>query len=127
MLKKVVKVMIKRPGEKAKVEEITNDNDTLSNIVGGCIEQCFTDVIKLNIAIIINFEGKLIGLPKNFNIKDYGDHIAGNAIFVKRDTNSIIDLTDEDIEDIKAWIEEQSKVKVNSFTKWLDTFLNLLV
>lgn len=119
----LVKVIIKRPGEVASVESIVNDYETLKEIVGGFIEQCYTDVIKLNVAMIINEEGKLLNLQKNFNIKDYSDYVVGNAIFIRYENGEVIDLTDEDITDIINWINTQNAIRVNAFTKWLDLFL----
>jgi len=62
MSKETIKVILKRPGEKAFTTEIPNTLEALQNEVGGYIEvtQPFEDA-----AIICNEEGRLLGLPPN--------------------------------------------------------------
>ena len=62
MSKESIKVILKRPGEKAFTTEIPNTLEALQNEVGGYIEvtQPFEDAI-----IICNEEGRLLGRPPN--------------------------------------------------------------
>ena len=62
MSKETIKVILKRPGEKAFVTEIPNTLEALQNEVGGwiAITRPFKDA-----AIICNEEGLLIGMPAN--------------------------------------------------------------
>ena len=118
-----VKVLFKEVGKKPTLIEIENTYEEQKKLVGGYVEFCYFDVIKENIGIIVNEEGKLENLPINFKSKTYGEIFVGNAIFVREGDNGIIDITEEDIKDINEWLERENKAVENAFTKWLDTFL----
>jgi hypothetical protein len=72
-----IRVLIKRPGEKGRWQEIENDLATLQQIVGGYVEEVriFTDL-----SILCNEEGKLRGLPYNLNV--LGLDLVGTVVFV---------------------------------------------
>lgn len=75
-------VGIKEPGKKVRFVWISGSLENLQKTVGGYIE-----VVRLSrdLILIVNEEGKLLGLPENFTLM--GDRIAGTAIFagVKRE------------------------------------------
>jgi hypothetical protein len=72
-----IKVVIVEPRKMPRIETIDNNLETFQKLVGGYIE-----VVQSNefIDIIINEEGKLIGLEPNFRLSN-GDVIVGTAIF----------------------------------------------
>lgn len=72
-----MKVIIKRPGFKAEYAEIENSLSKLQEIVGGYIE---TVTFTSDACLIVNEEGRLKGLPYNFNF--CGLQIFRSVIFV---------------------------------------------
>lgn len=97
-----IRVLIKDPGQKAREWDIENDLKTLQHIVGGYIE-----VVTLgeHLAMIINEEGKLIGLPLNFPIHSGEDWIVGPAIFAGVDGEDFASLDDYQISLLKRHLE----------------------
>ncbi len=69
--------IIKRPGQPAFRRTIDNDLETLQDLVGGYIE---TVTLPGRIVMIVNREGKLLGLAPNFRTDH--DLIRGTAVFV---------------------------------------------
>lgn len=95
-----MKVIICEPNKKAYVKEIENDLDTLQGIVGGYIEAIYP--YEDNVTIILNEEGKLMGLPCCRNlVNDNGtvfDYCAGNMIIAGLGEDDFCSLTDKQIE-----------------------------
>ena len=86
---KNMRAIIKYPGEvTGHYEEIENSLEALQDVVCGYIEtiQCGGSSV-----LIINEEGKLLGLEPNFRIKDF-DIIAGTAIVVGVDDEDFTDV-----------------------------------
>lgn len=93
-----MKAIIKKVGENPRVEEIENELKTLQSIVGGYIE-----VVSMGegIALVLNEEGKLDGLPTNFGLGR--DVIVGNVLFVAcGNDGEFTDLTDLQIDIIMS-------------------------
>ena len=69
--------IIKSPGRPAFTREIENSLKTLQDLVGGYIEP-----VRLpgGICMIVNEEGKLLGLKPNFRLEH--DLIVGTVVFV---------------------------------------------
>lgn len=86
-----MRAIIKEVGKSPRVENITNDLDTLHKLVGGYIE-----VVRMesDILMICNEEGKINGLPPNFST-GY-DVIVGTVVFVSFDG-------EEDFMDLSEW------------------------
>lgn len=76
-MKETIRVIVKRPGEIPETVEIKNDLKTLQGIVEGYIEtfRLFGDCV-----IICNEEGKLRGMPFNFEMA--GETFVGPVLFV---------------------------------------------
>lgn len=72
-----MKVIIKRPGEDPKYEEIENELSKLQEIVGGDVE---TVTFASDACLICNEEGRIKRLPYNFTF--YGLDLFGTIIFV---------------------------------------------
>lgn len=98
---KTIRVLVKKPYEPVEEQIIENDLKPKQEIVGGYI-QCLDSGIE-DIDIIINEEGKLLGLEPNI-IWSFGrDILVGNVIFSRLnwENGEFVSLTDKDIEDIK--------------------------
>ncbi len=97
---KMIRVLSIEPGKKPEVKRIENTLKTLQTEVGGCIEVCqpFED----RVAIILNEEGKLIGLPLNRSISsvegEIYDIFAGTFLVVGVSEDEFISLSEEQIE-----------------------------
>ncbi|MCR4712277.1 MAG: DUF3846 domain-containing protein [Clostridia bacterium] len=79
MKKDIIKVLVKQPGRPLQLGAIPNELCSFQKAVGGYVE-----VVSLrpDLAMIVNEEGKLRGLPKNFWMEVIGDYIVGTAVFV---------------------------------------------
>lgn len=71
-----MRVIIKRPGEKAKYEEIENSLSELQRVVGGYVE---TVTLASDAVIICNEEGRIHNL--DFNLNFCGLDLYGPVIF----------------------------------------------
>ena len=96
-----MRVIIKEVGKQPKVEEISNELETMKGLVGGYIEAVSAGQ---GICLICNEEGKMNGLPPNFPIGH--DVIVGNALFVGYGrSGDFTDLTDEQIDIVNKFFE----------------------
>ena len=93
-----MRIMIKEPEKDPRTIVIDHSLRTLQDLVGGYIEH--VPFFVLGTGLIINEEGKLRDLPYNFSL--YGDSIVGNALFVGEDGEEFTDLTDEQVDSIRA-------------------------
>ena len=93
-----MRVVVKEVGKLGEVREIKNDLEEYQNIVGGFIDRFqLTD----DIFIILNDEGKLMGLEPNIGVpcnNGYVETIVGNIIFVGVDDCDFTGLKDEHID-----------------------------
>jgi hypothetical protein len=100
--------MVLRVGQgEATVEEIDGSLESMQKIVGGYVEPV---IMPGSITMVCNEEGKLLGLPTNFNY--LRDPIAGDVFFARDDpgTGEFVSLTDDDVS------------KLTKFQRWLRTF-----
>lgn len=97
-----MRVLYKAPGEAPRTMVIPNELGVLQQLVGGYIE-----VVKLGrILIIVNEEGKLEQLEKNFRVEVYDDTICGSAVFVRANGAEFDSLTGKDIEELREAFRE---------------------
>lgn len=96
-MEKKIRVLVKEPGKAAGLREIPNTLEALQGIVGGYIE---TVTFAEDCTLIVNEEGKLQGLPRNFRI--FGDVIVGTALFVGVSGEEFCSLTDEQIKSART-------------------------
>lgn len=77
MKKNEIRVLYKRPGKNLIEVKIPNELEWLQGAVEGHVEavRAFDDV-----ALLVNEEGKLKGMERNFNF--LGEEIVGPAVFV---------------------------------------------
>ena len=99
-----MKVLIKNIGENTKITDIENDLQSLQNLVGGYIEAL---PLTKDVLLICNEEGKLKGLPVNFNIVINGkiESIVGNVFFVGKNDSDFDSLTNEQIVILQDYLD----------------------
>lgn len=80
--------------------EIPNELERFQRIVGGYIE-----IVQLGngIVMVLNEEGKLMGLPPNIHIGH--DILVGVVIFVGVEGEEFRSLTEEERRDVLEWLE----------------------
>ena len=93
----MIKVIVKEPGKPCEVKEIENTLLEHQKIVDGYIE---TIPFASDAVLIVNEEGKLMGLEPNFRFGN--DLIVGTAIIIGVDEDEFTGLSDKQIELIKA-------------------------
>lgn len=92
-----IKAIIKRPDEEyGHMTYISDSLENLQRIVGGYLEMLAIDEENV---LIVNEEGKLMNLEKNFKIP--GDMIVGEVIITGYKDGELTDVT----VDIKTWKE----------------------
>lgn len=87
--KKMISAIIIEPGKDPRIEKIHNELHALQRLVDGYIEVC---PLAEDMVMIINEEGKLRGLPRNFWMEVIGDYIVGTAVFVGVDGDEFDDV-----------------------------------
>ena len=98
-----MRVVYKAPGEMPEVREITNDVESLQELVEGWIEHV---KIKRGLGLIINEEGKLHRMPPNFYLAKINGLIVGPAVFVGEAGEDFTDISDDDIERVMLHFTE---------------------
>lgn len=88
-----MKVIIKVPGQRARVTEIENSLSALQEAVGGYIE---TVTLAEDCCIICNEEGRLQGLP--YNLTFCGVSFVGTILFVGVAGDEFADLSEQQVE-----------------------------
>lgn len=100
-----IKVVTLEPSRVARIETVDNELHTFQTLVGGYIE-----VIRLQgnlpILIILNEEGKLMGLPENLVLPM--DSLVGTVVFCADEGEEFRGLTDEEINVVMGFIETYS-------------------
>lgn len=87
-----IRVLVYRPGEPSKVEDLQNTLEAWQALVGGYVESV---PLGDGICLLCNEEGKGQGLAPNFALP--GDIIVGPAFFCRSKSSSMVSLTDTDI------------------------------
>lgn len=91
-----MKILYKKVGEAPTVMDVENELHVLQGLVDGYIETAPTPVSR--VVIVCDEEGKLKGKRPNFVNEDL---IVGDAFFVGIGRDDFIDLTEEQIAQIK--------------------------
>jgi hypothetical protein len=125
---KKIKVMLKTPDNTTKLVNIEDSLEELQRQVGGIIEYPYYKKLnKKNIAIIVNEEGKLIGLEPCIAFaydNKIVDYVVGNVIFVGieygEECTENASLTDEQIEYIQNQLYSNLKCIIPSTGATLD-------
>lgn len=107
-------ILIKKPGKMAYVAQSRCDLDDLYSIVDGFIEfvnpRRYTTQYGLDIAIIVNDEGRIRQLEPNIYFEDSKVTLYGNVIFCRMRNGVIVSLTKTDIKKLEEKINKGSKV-----------------
>ncbi len=82
-----MRVIVKKPNERAEARNVPNELDEWQKLVGGYIE---TVTLTPHFAMIVNEEGRLLGLPDNFTW--HGQYIKGTAVFVGIKDDEFVDI-----------------------------------
>ena len=82
-----MKVILVEPNRFPRRLEIPNQLHVLQDLVGGHIEHVG---INGRMGMLVNEEGKFMGLKKNFKFR--GDTIVGNAVFIGYDGEDFADV-----------------------------------
>lgn len=107
MKKNYINVVVKAPGEAAKITQIENTLEAFQKIVGGYIE---TFTIATDCTIVCNEEGLLIGLP--YNCRMFGADFYGTVMLcgVKGEDFCDIGLTNRQLKLLfPSWFTEGSE------------------
>lgn len=95
-----MKVLLVKPKKKPEVVEIEDTLESLQKMVGGYIEVTYP--FNDSVGLIMNEEGKLLGLPPNRALKDSNgctyDIIAGDFLVTGLTEENFGSLSDELIE-----------------------------
>ncbi len=103
-----VKVITKLPNEKAKIEEIPNDFDFVSEFVGGLVDSTFLSTDE-DIDVIVNDSSLTLGMEPNIVTPEYEGVLAGPLIFCTHDEDGeMVSLSNEQIEKTMKYIERNS-------------------
>ncbi len=92
-----MRAIYKAPGKDPQTVEIGNELNVLQQIVGGYIE---TVRISDKGILIMNEEGKLLGLEPNFYLGAIGDTIVGPVLVVGEDGEDFASLPDDEAAEI---------------------------
>ena len=98
-----MKILVIEPERKPEVREIDGELETMQGIVGGLIQATypFGDTV----ALIVNDEGKILGLPMNRGLRDENgrlyDIICGTFFICGLGEENFASLTDEQIQKYK--------------------------
>lgn len=97
MLKEKIKVVVVRPNEEARIEEIENTLEAKQEIVGGWIEAIYP--YQDDVALICNEEGKITGMEPCRILKDetgeWVDVICGPFLIVGLTEDDFGGLSDD--------------------------------
>ncbi|MBD5153473.1 MAG: DUF3846 domain-containing protein [Oscillibacter sp.] len=97
-----MQILIIKPGQKPKAQEIDGTLESMQGIVGGLIQAVYP--YEQPVALVANDEGKALGLPLNRGLRDEGgvlyDIICGTFFIVGApvDSGSFRSLTDAQIQ-----------------------------
>lgn len=81
--------IIKNPGQPAFTRQIENTLTAFQQLVGGYIQTVY---LPHGVIMIVNEEGKLMGLKPNFRLEH--DLIVGTAVFVSADGEEFAGLSE---------------------------------
>ena len=92
-----MRILYKQPGEDPRSMVIPNELGVMQQLVGGHIE---TLRISDNVILVMNEEGKLLGLESNFYLGAIGDTIVGPVLVVGEDGEDFASLPDDEAAEI---------------------------
>ena len=97
-----IKGITMRINEQPRVEEIENNIKAFQNFVGGRVQAL---QIGEGLVMLLNEEGKIMGLNPNFLCDTIHDVIVGDVIFVGNDGEDFTSLTRDQASKVVDYIE----------------------
>ena len=100
MMRRVIEIRI---DEEPKVVDFVGEFSEISDFVGGMVQSVPLDFGDISIDLVLNEEGKLLRLPRNFvlyySYADVMDLVVGNALIfgVDHSTGDWVGLSDDEI------------------------------
>lgn len=92
-----MRILYKQPGQDPRSMVIPNELKVMQQLVGGHIE---TLRISDNGILVMNEEGKLLGLEPNFYLGAIGDTIVGPVLVVGKNGDEFADLPEDEADEI---------------------------
>ena len=92
-----MRILYKQPGQDPRSIVIPNELKVMQQLVGGYIE---TLRISDNGILVMNEEGKLLGLEPNFYLGAIGDTIVGPVLVVGKNGDEFADLPEDEAAEI---------------------------
>lgn len=108
----LIRVMVIKPGHEPELTEIENTLKGFQKVVGGYIETVPMESIDDDLRVVLNEEGKIIGLPMNRVWKPYGldgyamGIMVGTIFIVSTHLDGFTSLTDEQIKKLEEHVDE---------------------
>lgn len=108
----LIRVMVIKPGHEPEITEIENTLKGFQEVVGGYIETVPMESIDDDLRVVLNEEGKIIGLPMNRVWKPCGvggyamDIMVGTIFIVSTHLDGFASLTDEQIKKLEEHVNE---------------------
>ena len=120
MHKQDLLIGIKKPGMALELKNVSNELETLQEIVGGYVEQVRLNHWVDNLALVCNEEGKIFGLQPNFTVG--ADIIVGTAVFLNlrnaqnEDDGNWHGLNEEQVDHLKLGFAEYESSELRKDT-----------
>jgi hypothetical protein len=101
-----MKILYKLPGQEPRSMIVPNKLEVLQQLVSGYIEHdaMYEYGERANYSILVNEEGKLLGLERNFKL--YEDYIVGPAIFVRESGDEFTGVPEDAAKMIRQHFKE---------------------
>lgn len=104
-MERKIKVVLKKPNEKALVTEINNEYEQFAELVDGLIDMTEHPIIE-DVDVILNDMSLMNGMSPNIVVREWESVFAGPLIFAGYDpeTGNTISLTDKQIGKVLNYI-----------------------
>lgn len=105
--KEKINIIIKAPGQKPRIGQIRPTLEEYKYVVYGNIESIPFPGMD-DVDIVVNDMGKLLGLPKNIVIPEYGDILMGTIFFIGVDEKTCTwkSMPEDKIEKVLEYLEK---------------------
>lgn len=120
MKEKEVEVLLVQPEKYPKKVSISRGLESLQKMVGGYIS--FTYPFKEDVGIVLNDEGKLLGLPFNRALRDEN----GNPYDIINGDFLVVGLTDDDISSLSPELTMTIQMRLQKKIFWRIVFITMM-
>ena len=101
-----MRIIYKEPGKEAEIRNIDTTLKALQDLVHGYIEHL--ELAPGRLGLIVNEEGKLNDMKKNFFLLSHNDMIFGPAIFLGEAGEEFTDISDDDAMTVMEYLRWQA-------------------